>query len=173
MKWESWISLYVDRHCTARGLKASTIAAYRDTLEGFRTYVRFRQSNQDPDELTARDILEYAAYLRTERCNGASTLSRVVTVLTNFYRAMIAMDMLDHDKNPMAGVQRFKAAPVKLPTFLTEDEVKRLLDAPRTDTILGLRDRAILFLLYGTGIRRPNARPFGKAMWTSLIARFG
>jgi len=53
----------------------------------------------------------------------------------------------------MAHFPRIKPAPRKLPTTLTRQEVSALLDHPETDTILGLRDRALLTLLYGTGIR--------------------
>lgn len=153
MKWEVWFQLYLDRHCTARGLMPRTIAAYAATLEGFRAYVRFRLNDRDPDELSARDILAYVDYLRHERHNGPSAVNRQVTILKNLYRAMVAMDQLEPNQNPMAHFPKIKAAPTKLPTFLSEDEVSRLIAQPRTDTILGLRDRAILALLYGTGIR--------------------
>jgi integrase/recombinase XerD len=53
----------------------------------------------------------------------------------------------------LAHFPRIKARPRKLPTVLSAEEVQRLLDEPPRDTILGLRDRAILTLLYGTGIR--------------------
>jgi site-specific recombinase XerD len=53
----------------------------------------------------------------------------------------------------MVHFPRMKAAPVKLPTFLSEEETQALLGQPRTSTVLGLRDRALLTLLYGTGVR--------------------
>ena len=153
MKWDYWQQLYIERHCTARGLASRTIAAYAATLDGFRRYVRFRLDDREPDELSARDILQYVDYLRRERHNGASAVNRQATVLKNFYRAMVAMAELDVHQNPMAHFPRIKAAPTKLPTFLSEDEVRRLIAEPRTDTVLGLRDRALVTLLYGTGIR--------------------
>ena len=55
--------------------------------------------------------------------------------------------------NPLAHFPRIKATPRKLPVVLSIEEVERLLETPPTDTVLGLRDRAILVLLYGTGIR--------------------
>ena len=76
-----------------------------------------------------------------------------MTVLKNFYRAIVAMGHLEPRQNPLAQFPKLKATPRKLPTVLSAEEVRRLLDAPRHDTILGLRDRAILALLYGTGIR--------------------
>lgn len=153
MTWEFWLELYLNKHCTARGLMSRTIAAYRATLDGFRAYVRFRLTDRGPDELTSRDILEYVEYLRRERGNGASAVNRQVTILTNFYRAVVAMGYLDVNENPMAHFPKMKAAPTKLPVFLSEEEVYKLLRQPRTDTVLGLRDRALLTLLYGTGIR--------------------
>ena len=53
----------------------------------------------------------------------------------------------------MQGFPAMRKRYEKLPTWLTSDEVRRLLVAPPTDTVLGLRDRAILTLLYATGIR--------------------
>lgn len=153
MKWQYWLELYLSRHCTARGLMPRTIAAYDASLLGFRAYVRFRLSDRGPDELSSRDILEYVEYLRRERSNGASAVNRQVTILKNFYRAIVAMGHLDVDDNPMAHFPKIKAAPSKLPVFLSEQEIQRLLDQPRTDTVLGFRDRALLTLLYGTGIR--------------------
>lgn len=153
MKWDYWLEVYLGRHCTARGLKPTTIAAYEATLQGFRAYVRFRLDDRDPDELHPRDILEYVEHLRRERHNGASAVNRQVTILRGFYRAIVAMGHLDADANPMAHMPKMKGAPVKLPVFLSEEEVERLIAQPRTDTVLGLRDRALLTLLYGTGIR--------------------
>ena len=111
------------------------------------------QSDIAPHEVTARHVLEYLEYLRRERNNGHAAVNRQVTVLRVFYTAMVAMDYLDPDANPMAHFPKIKSTPRKLPVTLSEDEVHALLDAPPTDTILGLRDRAILTLLYGTGIR--------------------
>jgi len=153
MKWEYWTTLYLERHCTARGLSPKTIHAYRATLQGFRCYVRCRLDDCSPDAITARDVLEYVDYLRKERDNGASAVNRQVTILKNFYRAIVAMGHLHPSENPMAHFPKIKAQPRKLPTFLSEEEVRKLISAPPTDTVIGLRDRALLALLYATGIR--------------------
>lgn len=153
MKWDFWLALYLDKHCVARGLMPRTIAAYDGTLRGSRSYVRFRLDDREPDQVSARDLLEYVNYLRTERSNGACAINRQVTILKNFYRAIVAMGQLDANDNPMVHFPKIKAAPTKLPDFLSQEEVRQLLAQPRTDTVLGLRDRALLTLLYGTGIR--------------------
>lgn len=153
MKWSYCIELYTRTHCTARGLRTSSIAAYDAALRQFRGYVAFKLEDRPPDRITARDVLEYLQHLRLDRGNGDSAVNRHVVVLRSFYRALVAMGLLDPSANPMAAFPTIKAAPKKLPVTLSPDEVERLMDAPGKDTILGLRDRAILALFYGTGIR--------------------
>jgi site-specific recombinase XerD len=153
MKWDYWITLYVQTHCTARGLRTSSITAYQATLKGFREYVREHWPEHGPEQITARDVLEYLDYLRRERANGASAINRQVTVLRNFYRAIVAMGHLEPRDNPLAHFPKVKAARRKLPLILKEADVRRLIERPDTDTVLGLRDRAIMTILYGTGIR--------------------
>ncbi len=153
MKWDYWQTLFVQRHCVARGLAAQTIEAYRKTLAQFHAYVKVRLEEKAPDAITPADVLGYVEYLRRERDNGDSAVNRQVTVLKNFYRAMVAMDQLPASQNPMMHFPKMKARPRKLPVFLSEAEIRKLLDMPPTDTVLGLRDRALLALLYGTGMR--------------------
>lgn len=153
MTWDYWICLYTQTHCTARGLRSQTIAAYAATLRQFREYVKTRQGDLEPAAVTARHVLEYVAYLRSERDNGDAAVNRQVTVLKNFYRAMVAMGHLEPRANPLAHFPKMKAKARKLPIVLSTEEVERLLAEPKPDTVLGLRDRAILALLYATGIR--------------------
>lgn len=153
MIWKYWISLYTQMHCTSRGLRAATISAYTKTLEQFHDYVHRQHADLLPSQVSARIVLEYVAYLRKERINGDAAVNRQVTILKNFYRAMVALGHLEPANNPLAHFPTMKGVPRKLPTVLASEEVTKLLDAPRKDTILGVRDRALLTLLYGTGIR--------------------
>ena len=153
MMWDYWIGLYIHTHCTARGLRPLTIAAYQAALRQFEAYVTVRLEGKAPNQVTARDVLEYLEYLRRERNNGASAINRHATVLKNFYRAIVAMGHLLPAGNPLAYFPKIRAQPRKLPVVLSEAEIEKLLDRPDTVTVLGLRDRAILTLFYGTGIR--------------------
>jgi integrase/recombinase XerD len=153
MMWGYWITLYTRTHCTARGLRPLTIAAYDTTLRQFRTYIESEKGGRPPSEVSVRDILEYVEHLRRDRGNGDSAVNRAVVILRSFYRAIVAMGHLEPKANPMAGFPTVKAVPRKLPVVLTPEETARLLAQPRADTLMGLRDRAILALLYGTGMR--------------------
>jgi len=153
MMWSYWMALYLRTHCVARGLSPLTIAAYEATLGQFRVWLDAQTPGQTPDRVTAREVLEYLEHLRRERDNGASAVNRVVTVLRSFYRAIVTMGHLEPRENPLIGFPTIKAAPRKLPVVLDGEEVGRLLATPRATTVLGVRDRALLALLYGTGIR--------------------
>lgn len=153
MTWSFWIELYIRTHCVARGLRPLTLAAYEDALKQFREWVRVTQVDRAPDQITARDVLTYVQHLREVRNNGDSAVNRAVVVLRRFYSAMVAMGYLDHRANPLAVFPSIKAVPRKLPVVLSAEQVGRLLAEPNPDTVIGLRDRALLALLYGTGIR--------------------
>jgi site-specific recombinase XerD len=84
MKWDYWIVLYLQTHCTARGLRASSIAAYRATLVQFREYTQLRWAERRPDQLSACDLLKYLDHLRRDRGNGPAAINRHATVLRNF-----------------------------------------------------------------------------------------
>jgi len=153
MKWSYWISLYIGTHCVARGLRPLTLAAYQAALAQFREWIRVCRAQMPPDAVTARDVLEYLQHLREARGNGDSAVNFHLTVLRSFYRAVVAMGHLEPSANPLAGFPSIKAVPRKLPVSLSPEQVGRLLEQPTTDTVIGLRDRAVLALLYGSGIR--------------------
>jgi len=153
MTWSYWISLYIRTHCVARGLRPLTLVAYENSLKQFSEWIRVTHADQAPDLVTARDVLQYLQHLRDDRGNGDSAVNRAVTVLRRFYQAIVAMGHLDHQHNPLLGFPSIKAVPRKLPVSLAQDQVTRLLAEPKSDTVIGLRDRALLALLYGTGIR--------------------
>lgn len=157
MRWAHWISLYTETHCTARGLRPATIAAYGKLLEQFRDWVRASRAEAGPDALAARDVLAYVEHLRRERGNGEAAVVRHVVVLRGFYRALVAMDELAPAQNPLAHFPTLRRPTRKLPRVLSEPEVKRLLEEPQTDTVMGLRDRALLALFYATGVRVSEA----------------
>ena len=142
MMWDYWICLYTETHCTARGLRSQTIKAYRAALEQFRAYVQVRLDNVLPSAITARQVLEYLEYLRKERHNGDTAVNRHVTILKNFYRAIVALGHLQPAENPLAHFPKIKAGARKLPVVLSEAEVERLL------TTAACR--------HGTGVTRPG-----------------
>jgi site-specific recombinase XerD len=152
MRWEYAINLYVEKFCMVRGLASRTQAAYARTLMMFAQYA-VKKERIAPEEVTSNDIIDYIEYLRKERGNGNSAVNRAVTIVKNFYSALVAMDYLDPRLDPSRSLPKLKAPLVKVVDVLEAEEVTQLVNMPADDTVLGVRDRAILALLYGTGIR--------------------
>lgn len=131
-----------------RNYSPNTLRGYRSDLEGFERYIRESgvESLLDADHLTIRG---YLAKLQLDGLSRA-TVQRKLASLKTFYRFLHRMGFLEI--NPTATVSSPKVER-RLPEFLTVEEVDRLLSAPRGDRPIEIRDKAMLELIYSTGIR--------------------
>ena len=100
-------------------------------------------------EVLTQEVEHYAAGL-TRKGRSAATVTRSIASIKSFYNCMIALGIMDH--NPAKGVAPAKVER-KLPQILTGKEVELLLEQPECTDLKGYRDRAMLELLYATGIR--------------------
>ncbi|MCL2003370.1 MAG: site-specific tyrosine recombinase XerD [Oscillospiraceae bacterium] len=97
----------------------------------------------------AKSVGDYAGFL-TEHGKSASTVMRSIASLKNFYGFMLEKGYMQ--ENPVRGVASARAER-KAPQVLTGTEVERLLQAPRCSDPKGFRDKAMLEVLYATGMR--------------------
>ncbi len=97
----------------------------------------------------ANMVRRYMAHLNQKQYSK-STVARKLATLRSFYKFLVKRRTLD--SNPVTAVKTPKQEK-KLPKFLEYEDVQRLLNAPPTDTWLGARDRAIMEVLYSTGMR--------------------
>ncbi len=146
---------YLDHLTVERGLSDNTVAAYRRDLA---RYVRFLSAREVTDaaavdEALVRSFLasvSASTHGDDERPYRATSVARTLSSVRSFHRSLVRDGVTDRD--PAAGVAQPKL-PRSLPHPLTVDEVQTLLQAPNPTTRAGLRDRAILELLYGSGLR--------------------
>ena len=101
------------------------------------------------DAVTTADLATFVGWLRASG-RAESSVARIVVAVRGLHRFALAEGLLDHD--PGADVEQVRVAS-GLPKPLSEAEVERLLDAVVGDDPSALRDRAILEVLYGTGLR--------------------
>ncbi|SHJ71303.1 integrase/recombinase XerD [Tessaracoccus bendigoensis DSM 12906] len=138
---------YLNHVRVERGLSPNTVAAYRRDLTRYLTFLEGRGITTAA-EVTTVDISEFVQELSDTQ--AASSVARHVVSVRNLHA--FAADEGIAGENPASEVSPPKLA-ARLPKALSVDEVTRILDAPNRGTIAGLRDAALLELLYGTGAR--------------------
>lgn len=130
-----------------RGVSPHTLVAYRRDVARFVRFLR-RENVATWDAVTAPIARRYVASL--DRRLARSAIARNLSALRTLFRFLYREGKVS--QNPLALVRAPKQAP-RLPKVLTPDEVAAVLGAPDTSTPPGLRDRALLELLYATGLR--------------------
>lgn len=140
---------FLDFLALERGLRPRTLAAYRNDLKRFLVYV---SDGRKPPVLTRIDhrVLDrYVAHLRGRKTAPAS-IRRAQSALRAYFGFLVAEQQLP--ENP-ADRMDTPAKAKKLPEFLSQTEAARLVEAVDPDSPAHWRDRAVLELLYATGMR--------------------
>ena len=138
------LAAFLDHLTVERGLSPRTVEAYRSDLIRF-----FARCRKPVGTVRREDVREFLARHRAEG-RAAATAARRLVALRTFYRFLLLDRLVEVD--PTENVEPPRALR-RLPGYLTSAEVESLLGAPDVETPLGLRNRAILELLYATGIR--------------------
>lgn len=141
------IERFLDALWMERGLSENTLAAYRNDLKGFALWLSGHQRSLGAAH--RQHLLDYLA----ERVGAGvkpRTTARLLSSLRRFYRYLIREGRLTDDPSARIDTPRIGRP---LPDSLSEAEVELLLAAPDTGEPLGLRDRAMLELLYACGLR--------------------
>ena len=129
------------------GLAANTLSAYRRDLTLYAAWLQ-AERGAPIETATEIDLLAYAAVRHAG--SKATSANRRLTVFKRFFRWALRERLIDAD--PTLRLRNAKQA-LRVPKSLSETQVEALLAAPDTDKPLGLRDRAMLELLYACGLR--------------------
>ena len=147
----SYIEAYLQHMVGYRGLSDATIKTYLQDLKTFKNFLELMEISdlRDVDRRTVRGFLVFLA----DKIYQRSSISRKLSVLRGFYRWLVTEDVLSVDPVPRRSTMKKE---VKLPRFLTDDEVVRLIDSPKLGTYsetLRNRDVSLLELVYASGLR--------------------
>ena len=141
------IDRFVDSVWLEDGLSANTLAAYRRDLEALAAWL----SQTSGISLNAVQELHLQAYFAARHSlSKATSANRRLTVFKRYYRWALRERIVELD--PTLRMLAAKQA-LRVPKTLSEDQVDALLSAPDANTALGLRDKAMLELLYASGLR--------------------
>lgn len=131
-----------------KGLAKNTLDSYQRDLRG---YLKFLHSNnlREAKEVSRKNISDYLLYQK-EKGLTPSTITRNLASIRSFYQFMLREQLIQ--ENPTAELESPRLEK-KLPQVLSFSDVELLLEQPKTKNAAGLRDKAMLELLYATGIR--------------------
>ncbi|CAN7706948.1 site-specific tyrosine recombinase XerD [Paenibacillus sp. LjRoot56] len=133
---------------TERGLSRNTLESYERDLLQFVAYLEMQGVTNWRD--TGKVHLgSYLSQLKTLG-RASATLSRIRVSLRSFFQYMVKERLLDSDPSVFIEVPKLEK---RIPKVLSILEVEKLLEAPQSDQVNGARDKAMLELLYATGIR--------------------
>jgi len=130
-----------------KGLSSNTVSAYKRDLEKFEAFTRKRKLSLEV--ISRDDLVDFLAGLYRQKLESR-TVARQLVTLRNFFRFAQMQELISAD--PSINLESPKIRRT-LPGYLRLEEVERLLEQPDEKTALGLRDRAILEVLYSTGLR--------------------
>ena len=141
------IDAFIESLVVERGYSENTCRAYRTDLEEFSSFV-LQPENMPNEEIDALTIRKYLGILH--RKNKKSTTARKLSAIRSFFRYLVKHGALEH--NPTDSVLTPKQEH-PIPAYLSVDDMFRLIESIQTDSLFGLRNRAIFETLYSCGLR--------------------
>ena len=142
---EALVEVFLDALWMERGLSANTLAAYRSDLLALATWLADRRLGLPA---ARRDHL--LEYLGSRVAARPRSTARRLSALRRFYRHLARLHLVQEDPTRLIDSPKLGRP---LPEALTEAEVETLLSAPDLESSRGLRDRAMLEVIYATGLR--------------------
>ena len=144
-KEKTEVDKFLDAIWMERGLSKNTLDAYRNDLYGFAKWQLGRGNS-----LKKTSVGDLHNYLAAQSIHSARSTARRLSTLRRFFQYMCYEGSIKND--PTLNIDSPKLGR-PLPKSLTESEVEDLLNSPDTTTVTGMRDRAMLEVLYATGLR--------------------
>ena len=145
---ESTIHVFLSYLRVEKGLAQNTILAYGRDLKRFAEFLRKRHK-QRMEDVTREDIVDFLSSLYKEKLDSRS-VARYLVSLRGLYKFGMMEGTVDTDPTENLESPKVRSS---LPTYLRVEEIDKLLQAPNLATPIGLRDRAMLEVLYSTGLR--------------------
>ncbi|PLT28264.1 site-specific tyrosine recombinase XerD [Peribacillus deserti] len=132
-----------------KGLSHNTIISYERDLKSYLKFLMNVEQIQDWNSCQRVSIIHFLSHLKGQG-KSSKTLARHIASIRSFHQFLLREKAADHD--PSVHIESPQAER-SLPKVLSMEEVEALLAAPKTDNPLGLRDKAMLEVLYATGMR--------------------
>ncbi|WP_103665168.1 site-specific tyrosine recombinase XerD [Gracilimonas amylolytica] len=150
MAFKQELDLYLQFIKLEKGLSKNSVVSYKNDLERYFVYLTAEKRIQDLSGVTLGHIEDFLNYLVDDELLSASSLARNISSIRGFHEFAVVEGITK--ANPAELVELPKKAS-KLPEVLDRDEIEAILETPDLSSPAGIRDKAILETLYGTGMR--------------------
>jgi len=147
MEISATITSFLMHVTVEKGLSANTSSAYRRDLGKFQVFAEKRKLALE--DVSRDDLVDFLASLYRQKLESR-TVARNLVTLRNFFRFAQVQELIAADPSINLESPKIRRS---LPGYLRLEEIERLLNQPDSKTSLGLRDRAMLEVLYSTGLR--------------------
>ena len=147
MNWSRTLAEYSAYLRVEKGLSENSVQAYLSDLRQFQEFLQ--QRGRSLEKTDAAEVELYLKHLADQNLAPRSR-ARKISALKNFFVYLVEEDLVAD--NPCLYIATPKL-PRRLPEILSEQEVAALLEAPKLDKLAGYRDRAMLEVLYASGLR--------------------
>ena len=145
---EKEINAFITYLHNVKGTSANTEMSYKRDLEKVQHFMESRGIHE-ASEVSGQDLSDYVKYLEDNKF-AAATVSRNIASIKAFYHYMVQEGMVEKDLSDSLKAPKIEK---KIPEIMSPDEVVRLLEQPSGNSPKEIRDKAMLELLYATGIR--------------------
>jgi integrase/recombinase XerD len=132
-----------------RGLSGNTISAYRSDLYKYISFIEEKKKRFHFNEVERNDIRDYMIFQK-ERSLSANSISRALVAIKTLHRFLMREKYIKEDVTSVLDSPKLWK---NLPQALSVSEVEEIIKKPNPRNWIGLRDRAVLELLYATGLR--------------------
>lgn len=149
MIWSEYLDSYRNYLQLEKSLSENTVDAYFKDIKKFTDYLKSNGFSGNPSEITQEKIREFIDYIN-ELGMSASSQARALSGIKSFFKYLLIQDKIDKDPSSLIETPKIGK---KLPVVLSPEEVTNLIAAVDLDSETGYRNRAILEVLYGCGIR--------------------
>lgn len=146
---EDHIEDYMHFLTVEKGLSKNTIDSYKRDLKSYSLYIKNVEGMEGWNEVSRVNIVQFLGHLG-DQGKSSKTVARHVASIRSFHQFLLREKAVEQDPTVHLETPRTER---KLPKILSLSEVETLLEAPDASTPLGMRDKAMLELLYATGIR--------------------
>ena len=147
MNMDVFLETFFDYLRVEKGLSRNSIEAYAQDLKKYTLYLQ-EKAIANPRNITRKDITDFLFLLR--KTISPISIARILSTVKNFHRFLLREKIVSADPSDLIEAPKLDK---KIPSFLNLAEVTKIFKAPNLKNTQGIRDRAILELMYATGLR--------------------